>query len=53
MDNRYNTPENLIIKILIIAPQSIRPAVMMNPVQMSEDDLTHMYLSIISTNIEL
>lgn len=53
MDKEFARPENLIIKVLVVAPPTVRPSIELSSNAKSEDDLTHMYQSILSTNIEL
>jgi DNA-directed RNA polymerase II subunit RPB1 len=53
MDKNFARPENLIIKVLVVAPPTVRPSIELSSNAKSEDDLTHMYQSILSTNIEL
>lgn len=53
MDAQFARPENLIIKVLIVAPPTVRPSIELSSNAKSEDDLTHMYQSILSTNMEL
>lgn len=53
MANLHSRPENLIIKVLAVAPPCVRPSIELGSNAKAEDDLTHMYMSILSTNIEL
>lgn len=53
MNGNFSRPENLIIKILAVAPPCVRPSIELSSSAKSEDDLTHMYVSILSTNDEL
>ena len=53
MNSTFSRPENLIIKILAVAPPSVRPSIELSSNAKSEDDITHMYQSILSTNMEL
>jgi len=46
-------PKHMIIKALIVAPPQVRPSIELESSARSEDDITHMYQSILSTNIEL
>lgn len=53
MNARHSRPENLVIKVLAVAPPCVRPSIELSSNAKSEDDLTHMYQSILSTNMEL
>ena len=53
MNSNFSRPENLIIKILAVAPPCVRPSIELSSNSKSEDDLTHMYQSVLSTNMEL
>jgi DNA-directed RNA polymerase II subunit RPB1 len=53
MNSLFSRPENLIIKVLAVAPPAVRPSIELSSTAKSEDDLTHMYQSILSTNMEL
>lgn len=50
---QYSRPENMLIRLLIVAPPPVRPSIELTSSARSEDDLTHLYQSILSTNIEL
>jgi DNA-directed RNA polymerase II subunit RPB1 len=43
-------PENMIIKVLPVAPPPVRPNVIMSSSNRSEDDLTYSYQKILQTN---
>lgn len=49
----FSIPKAMIIKLLIVAPPAIRPNIELASSARAEDDLTHLYISILSTNIEL
>lgn len=49
----YSLPKAMIIRLLIVAPPAIRPNIELASSARAEDDLTHLYISILSTNIEL
>lgn len=53
MNPQFSRPENMIIKVLIVAPPQVRPSIELSSTARSEDDLTHMYQSILSANMEL
>ena len=53
MNAFFSRPENMIIKVLIVAPPQVRPSIELSSTARSEDDLTHMYQSILSTNMDL
>ena len=53
LDPVFSRPENMVIKLLIVAPPTVRPSIELSSSARSEDDLTHLYQSILSTNIEL
>lgn len=53
MNAGFSRPENLIIKVLAVAPPAVRPSIELSSTAKSEDDITHMYQSILSTNMEL
>jgi len=41
LDPKYNRPENLILKSLLVCPPPVRPSVSMDSNAKAEDDLTH------------
>ena len=43
----------MLIKLLIVVPPQVRPSIELSSSARSEDDLTHLYQSILSTNTEL
>jgi len=43
----------MIIKVLVVAPPQVRPSIELESSAKSEDDLTHMYQTILSHNMEL
>jgi DNA-directed RNA polymerase beta' subunit len=43
----------MILRKLIVVPPCVRPAIQMSSSARAEDDLTHLYQSILSTNKEL
>lgn len=49
----WSRPEWMICQALPVAPPAVRPSVKHDAQQRSEDDLTHIYVSIISTNNDL
>jgi DNA-directed RNA polymerase II subunit RPB1 len=49
----YSRPEYMLIKLLIVSPPAVRPSIELSSSARSEDDLTHLYQSILSTNFEL
>ena len=49
----WSRPEWMICQVLPIAPPAVRPSVKHDAQQRSEDDLTHIYKSIIKTNKDL
>jgi DNA-directed RNA polymerase II subunit RPB1 len=49
----HSRPENMIIRVLIVAPPAVRPSIEMSATGRAEDDLTHLYQSILATNLEL
>lgn len=49
----FSRPEYMLIKLLVVAPPIVRPSIELTSSARSEDDLTHLYQSILSTNIEL
>jgi DNA-directed RNA polymerase II subunit RPB1 len=53
MNSVFSRPENLIIKVLAVAPPCVRPSIELSSNAKSEDDITHMYQTILSTNMEL
>lgn len=53
MNPQFSRPENMIIKVLIVAPPQVRPSIELSSTARSEDDLTHMYQSILSANMDL
>ncbi len=50
---KFSRPEYMLIKLLIVAPPAVRPSIELSSSARSEDDLTHLYQSILSTNMEL
>lgn len=53
LSTEFSRPENLLIKLLIVAPPAVRPSIELSSSARSEDDLTHHYQTILSTNLEL
>ena len=53
LDPVYSRPESLLIKVLVISPPIVRPSIELSSSARSEDDITHLYQSILSTNLEL
>lgn len=53
MNPKHSRPEHMIVKALIVAPPQVRPCIELGTSAKSEDDLTHMYQSILSNNMEL
>ncbi len=53
MDKNFSRPKDLILSQLIVSPPSARPSIQMSSTARAEDDLTHLYQSILSTNLEL
>jgi DNA-directed RNA polymerase II subunit RPB1 len=53
LHREFSLPKAMIIKLLIVAPPAIRPNIELASSARAEDDLTHLYISILSTNIEL
>jgi DNA-directed RNA polymerase II subunit RPB1 len=49
----WSRPDWMICQVLPIAPPAVRPSVKADAQQRSEDDLTHIYSSIIKTNTQL
>lgn len=49
----YSRPENMLIKILLVAPPCVRPSVIVEGMSRSEDDLTYKYCDIIKSNANL
>ncbi len=49
----WSRPEWMICQVLPVAPPAVRPSVMHDAQQRSEDDLTHIYINIIKTNNDL
>ncbi len=49
-DPIYARPEWMICTVLPVCPPSVRPSVIQNEMQKSEDDLTHKYADIIKAN---
>ena len=49
----FSRPEFLLIKVLVVSPPIVRPSIELSSSARSEDDLTHLYQSILSTNMEL
>lgn len=49
----FSRPENMILRVLIVAPPAIRPSIEMSATGRAEDDITHLYQSILATNLEL
>lgn len=43
----------MLIKLLIVVPPAVRPSIELSSSARSEDDLTHLYQSILSCNLEL
>lgn len=53
LDPIFSRPKDLILSQLIVSPPSARPSIQMSSTARAEDDLTHLYQSILSTNLEL
>ena len=53
LHKQLSTPKSMIIKLLIVAPPAIRPNIELASSAKAEDDLTHLYISILSSNMEL
>lgn len=53
MNPKYSRPEYMIIKNLVVCPPCVRPSIELSSTAKSEDDLTHMYQTVLSTNMEL
>ena len=53
LNPEYSRPEYMLIKLLIVSPPAVRPSIELSSSARSEDDLTHLYQSILSTNFEL
>ena len=49
----WSRPEWMVCQVLPVAPPSVRPSVKHDAQQRSEDDLTHIYSSIIKNNTDL
>uniref|UniRef100_A0A6C0FBX4 DNA-directed RNA polymerase n=1 Tax=viral metagenome TaxID=1070528 RepID=A0A6C0FBX4_9ZZZZ len=49
----YSRPEWMVCQVLAVPPPSVRPSVKHDAQQRSEDDLTHIYSSIIKNNTDL
>lgn len=43
----------MLIKLLIVVPPIVRPSIELSSSARSEDDLSHLYQSILSCNLEL
>lgn len=50
---KFSRPESLLIRKLVVAPPAVRPSIELSSNSKSEDDLTHLYMTILSANIEL
>ncbi len=53
LDKSYSRPKDFVLSQLIVSPPSARPSIQMSSTARAEDDLTHLYQSILSTNLEL
>lgn len=53
LDPVQSRPEYMLIKLLIVCPPAVRPSIELSSSARSEDDLTHQYYSILSTNLEV
>lgn len=53
LDSVNSRPQFMVIKKLIVAPPCVRPSIQMSSSGRAEDDLTHLYQSILSSNKEL
>ncbi|MCP4294250.1 MAG: hypothetical protein GY786_01440 [Proteobacteria bacterium] len=53
LDPVFSRPEFMLIKLLIVVPPAVRPAIEMSASAWSEDDLTHLYKTILATNLKL
>ena len=49
----FSRPENMVLRVLLVAPPAIRPSIEMSATGRAEDDITHLYQSILATNLEL
>jgi DNA-directed RNA polymerase II subunit RPB1 len=52
-NSQWSRPEWMICEVLPVPPPAVRPSVKLDAQQRSEDDLTHIYFSIIKTNNDL
>lgn len=53
LSTEFSRPESLLIKLLVVAPPAVRPSIELTSSAKAEDDLTHLYKTILSTNFEI